>query len=193
VPSQFKIKTTSEDVYAIFLSAYYCNNVNDYLSPRIELLIQLKIELLQHLTNMLQPDEYLRLLQWMLRTVYPITLRTFLAEPPSENLRPSFCKLLDLLEANQAYLSHKGRALVLLLKFYDLSASEFLSAMERFSQHWPLVHALWHHPRANSLTSAELLGSLQDARSSGNTRHITNLSMLPSARALSAAGLISIR
>jgi hypothetical protein len=151
--------------------------------------------LLQDLSKWLQPEEYIQLLQWMLKEDWPqgFLFRSFLAEPPPLGSKPLTWKLLDLLEAKQAYITcTSGWALRGLLSSQPLSASEFLSALERFAHHQVLVQMLSSHPTASSLTSAEVLGELQRACSTGNSEHVLSLCNLPSAKAVSAAELLPI-
>jgi hypothetical protein len=64
--------------------------------------------------------------------------------------------------------------------------------LERFAHHEVLIQVLSSHPAASSISSAEVLGALQHACSTGNARQILTLCCLPSAKALSLAQLIPI-
>jgi hypothetical protein len=188
------------DVYEIILSAYYCcNNVDRSIEENTDetaasahyKLFCLDNDLLHGLRGMLQPDEYMLLLQWILEKGSSHSLTVFLRDPPPVRLQPPTWKLLDLLEANQAHMNRID-ALLNLRKDYPLSASELLSAMERFSHHWYIKLKLCTHATTSSPTSAEMLGALQDACCSGVPDHELSLRHLPSAQALSAEELVPI-
>jgi hypothetical protein len=200
LPSQVVKKPSAKEVHAIFLSAYYCNNVDSprpkdgvEAAARISKLCHMNDYLLQWFGTLLQPDDSMLLVQWMLKTSFGLTLTIVLADTPFIRLKPPTWKLLDLLEANQAYINYTSVcALRGLLSSQPLSAREFLSALERFAHHQMLVQLLSSHPAASLLTSEEVLGALQHACSTGNIQHVLSLCYLPSAQALSAADLIPI-
>jgi hypothetical protein len=194
------MKPSAKDVHAIFLSAHYLYNVDsrrkgdvDGQLARKKGLHCLNKYLLHEFGELLQPDDFMLLVQWMLRTGRLYSFIIFLADPPPVELRPPTWKLLDLLELYQAHSTH---ALFLplhnLLGLHPLSASELLSALERFAHHQVLVEKLSSHPAAAVISSAEVLGALQHACSTGNARHVVNLCCLPAVKALSLAELVPI-
>jgi hypothetical protein len=77
----------AKDVHAIFLSAYYCNNVDsrrtnsavEAIIARINKLIHMHAHLLRPFGTLLQPDDFMLLVQWMLRTGCADGLTIFLA------------------------------------------------------------------------------------------------------------------
>jgi hypothetical protein len=186
-------KETPKDAYAIILSAFYCNRqCRDDTYEFTQAQRRLQGGHLQDLSKWLQPEEYILLLQLMLKEDWPqgFLFRSFLANPCSFGSKALTSKLLDLLEANQAHITYTS--VCALLRSQPLSASELLSALERFAHHQVLVQVLSFHPAASSLTSAELLEALQQACSTGNTQYLCRLCQLPSVRALSAEELLPI-
>jgi hypothetical protein len=190
-------KETPKDVYDTFLSAYYCANVDsntaEESAARVDKLKHLNTHLLQDLSNKLQPDDYLRLLQWMLKRCSPTSLTLFLEKPPPVALKPPTWKLLELVEANLAHITLNSIcALQRLIDSQPLSGSEFLTALERFGYSARMVQMMIFHPTASTITSAEVLRSLRDACSNRNKILLINLGFLAAVKTLSGADLVPL-
>ena len=200
VTMQASYRETTSDLCSTYLLCYYLtvssgpfvtNYLNmDILICRMRQFLYLDHFILHGMCDKLQPDDVMLLLEWTLKAGCLSRFSTIFSTLPAA-LRPSSEKLLDLLEVNKAHINYRSvSALQTLLGAQQLSAKDFISALERFTSHSRMCQVLSSLPAAAALDAANLLQAMRSALGSGNTQLVRNLCNLPAAQAVAAAELV---